>query len=144
MREYETIFVTRPDGNESQSTQLLERVDKIIERHEGTILQKKNWGRKELAYKVKKYNQGIYHYYNYTGDTATVADLERTLRLNDLPIKYLTVKIADKVDIEARRKELAEAEKAAVAMSAVPREKEEDILEDFSEDSIDEEEADNA
>lgn len=110
MKEYETVFVIRPDGAESQTNQLLERVNTTIGRHNGAILQQKNWGKKDLAYRVQKYNQGVYFYYNYTGDSGLVADLERTLKLHDLPMKYLTVKIAEEVDVEARRREIAKAE----------------------------------
>lgn len=125
MREYETVFVIRPDGSESQASQLLERLGSIIERHGGTVFQQKNWGKKELAYRVGKYNQGVYYYYDYTGDSGLVADLERTLKLHELPMKYLTVKLADEVDVEARKKELAEKkeeEASAETVSKAPAE----------------------
>jgi len=116
MREYETIVVLRPDSGETQTNQLLERVDGMIERHGGSIIQKKNWGKRELAYRVQKYNQGVYYYYNYAGEAETVSNLERALRLHEIPMKYLTVKLNDTVDVEARKKELAELMEA----SAVP------------------------
>lgn len=123
MREYETIFVTCPDAGESQTNQLLERVDDVIKRHGGEIIQQKNWGKKDLAYRVKKYNQGIYFYYNYAGDFNTVSDLERTLRLHELPMKFLTVKLADKVDVDAKKEELAKlAEKATVSETPARKE----------------------
>jgi small subunit ribosomal protein S6 len=118
MREYETIFVTRPDISESQTTELLAKVDGIIKRHGGEILQQKNWGRRELAYRVQKQTHGVYQYYNYASDTEAVADLERTLRLNELPMKFLTVKLSDNIDVKARLKELADQEKAATEIAA--------------------------
>ena len=127
MREYETIFVTRADESDSRANQLLERVDSIIEKHSGTLLQKKNWGRREMAYKVQKRTHGNYHYYNYVADSTAVADLERTLKLNEFAMKFLTVKLADNVDAEARKNEISQLEKAAsdaaaqkVAAEAVP------------------------
>lgn len=115
MREYETLFVTRPDAAESQTKELLEKLDKIIERHGGTILNKKNWGKRDLAYLVGKYNQGVYHYYDYTGGSGVVHELERALKLSDLHLKYLTVLRSDMVDIEARMKEISEEKEEAVA-----------------------------
>lgn len=109
MREYETIFVTKPDGAESQANQLLEKVNGIIERHKGAVLQQLNWGKRELAYRVDKYKQGVYHYYNYCGGNDLVADIERNLRLNDIAMKFITVKISDDVDVATRKKEIAEA-----------------------------------
>ncbi len=115
MREYETIVVLRPDSGETQTNQLLERVDSMIERNGGSIIQKKNWGKRELAYRVQKYNQGVYYYYNYGGNSETVSNLERALRLHEIPMKYLTVKLNDTVDVEARKKELAELMEASAA-----------------------------
>lgn len=106
MREYETVFVVRPDGSESQTNELLDKVNSIIERHSGTILRHRNLGKKELAYKIAKYNQGVYFYYNYAGDSTVTSDIERTLRLNDLSMRYLTVVLNDTIDVEARKKEL--------------------------------------
>lgn len=108
MREYETIFVVRPDGTETQTKQLLDKVNGIIERRGGTILQQKNWGKRDLAYQIKKYKQGVYFYYNYAGDSSVVSELEKNLSLLDLSLRFLTVKLSDVVDVEARKKELAE------------------------------------
>lgn len=107
MKEYETIVVMRPDGPESQTKEILDKIDGIIKSRGGTILQQKNWGKRELAYRIMKYNQGVYYYYNYAGESGVVAELERSLKLNDLPMRYLTVKIADDVDAEARMREIA-------------------------------------
>lgn len=131
MREYETIFVTRANVSDALTNQLLERVNSVINRHGGTLLQQKNWGRKELAYKVGKETHGVYHYYNYCGDSGTVSDLERTLRLNDLPMKFLTVKLADKVDVNERKrqisKEQAEADVVATTKQSPVEKKEEEM-----------------
>lgn len=125
MREYETVFLIRPDASESQTKELLEKVDGIIGRHSGTVFQQKNWGKRELAYKVEKYHQGIYFYYDYAGDNAMVADIEHALKLHDLPMKYLTVKLNDEVDVAARKKAIEEIEEKkestpVVAASEVP------------------------
>ena len=113
MREYETIVVTRPDSAESETGALLDRVSGIIESHEGTIFQKKDWGRRTLAYPIRKHKHGNYYYYNYAAGTAVVAELERVLKLTDVSLRYLTVKMADKVDVEARKSEMAATETAA-------------------------------
>ena len=122
MREYETVFVLRPDGAETEINQLLEKLNSTIERHGGTIFQQRNWGKKELAYRVQKYKQGVYFYYNYCGESGLISDLERTLKLHELPMKYLTVKLSDDVDITARKKEIKNEEekvKAAPATTSV-------------------------
>lgn len=107
MKEYETVMVFRPDGSETQSTQLFSKLSSIIEKNNGKIFQQKVWGKRELAYPINKHKQGVYHYFHYASEPTVVAELERSLKLNDLSIRYLTVKMADKVDVEAKMKELS-------------------------------------
>lgn len=134
MREYETIFVIRPDGKESQTKQLLDKLNGLVERHKGAVLQCKNLGKKDLAYKVKKYNQGIYYYYNYASDSGAVSEFERTLRYDDLAMKYLTVKLNDNVDVDARKSEISAA---SVEIKAVDEEsKTEEVLEERDEEEV--------
>lgn len=124
MREYETIFVIRPNADEAQSNKVIDKVNSLIDQHNGTILQKNNWGKKEMAYQVEKHWQGVYYYYNYAGDSGVVKDLERSLRLSEDVLKFITVKLHDDVDVEARKREIADAEapkvEAPVAAPAAP------------------------
>jgi small subunit ribosomal protein S6 len=81
-----------------------EKITKLIEQHNGTVILEKIWGKKALAYEVKKQTKGTYMLFDYTGDNHVVADIERSLRLDDMILKFLTVRLADEVDVEARKK----------------------------------------
>lgn len=119
MKEYETIVVLRPDAAEEPAKQLLGKLKTTIANHGGEILQQKDWGKRSLAYCVaNKYNQGVYLYYDYAGDSGLVADFEKVLRLSDIPLKFLTVKLADVVDVKVRKKALAESDKEAQTKKA--------------------------
>jgi len=131
MKEYETIILIRPDSAESKSASLLEKVDGIIAKHAGTILQKNDWGKKDTAYRIDKYNQAFYHYYNYASDSGAVAEIERSLKLSDLALRFLTVKLTDKVDVEARKKEISTAKETKVVVTKREEKPESEVKEDL-------------
>lgn len=101
-REYETIFILRPDALEDDRTKVIERFESIINRLEGHILRKEEWGKRKLAYRIQKHNQGIYYYYLYLGYGDLIGELERNLRILEPVMKYLTVKIDEDLDREER------------------------------------------
>lgn len=110
MKEYETIFIVNPNAPQSDLQKFNEKITKLIEQHNGTVILEKNLGKRALAYEVKKHNKGNYMLFDYTGDSHVVADIERSLRLDEMILKFLTVRLADEVDVEARKKQLADAE----------------------------------
>ncbi|MFO8073413.1 MAG: 30S ribosomal protein S6 [Polyangia bacterium] len=101
-REYETIFILHPETGEEGLGRAAERCRGVIDRLEGKLLRAENWGRRRLAYPVKGNDKGIYVYLRYLGYSEMVQELERNLRMLDPVIKYLTVKIEEDVDPDAR------------------------------------------
>jgi len=102
LREYETIFLVRPDLAEDLVDKLVERMRGIVHREGGKVLRVSNWGKKKTAYEVKKHLRAIYLHYLYLGDTKIVAEFERNLRMTDDVLKYQSVKIDEDIDPSAR------------------------------------------
>jgi small subunit ribosomal protein S6 len=96
-REYETIYVLRPDAGREASESISSRVLDVISKQRGALTRVENWGYRKLAYPVKKHGRGVYVYLKYVGDGVLVAELERNLRLQDAVLKFQTVKISDEV-----------------------------------------------
>lgn len=96
-REYETIYVLRPDAGREASEGISSRVLDVISKQRGALTRVENWGYRKLAYPVKKHGRGVYVYLKYVGDGALVAELERNLRIQDAVLKFQTVKISDQV-----------------------------------------------
>jgi small subunit ribosomal protein S6 len=97
-REYETTYILRPDiTNEGIST-VNNKVRGVIEAGGGNLLKVENWGRRKLAYEVKKNLKGVYLFFNYLGPAGLVEEIERNLRLSDSVIRYYSVKVAENVD----------------------------------------------
>ena len=101
-REYETIFILRPDTPNENIGQVNARIRGVIEQMGGKLLKLDNWGKRKLAYEVKKQLKGIYLYWQYLATSGTVEEIERNLRMLDTVIRYYTVKIDEDIDPNAR------------------------------------------
>jgi small subunit ribosomal protein S6 len=102
LREYETIFLLKPDLAEDLVDKIVERMRGIVHRDAGKVIKVENWGKKKTAYEVKKNLRAIFIRFLYLGDTRAVAEFERNLRMTDDVMKYQSVKIADEVDASTR------------------------------------------
>jgi len=90
-REYETIYILRPDIDADSADRMATRVSDVITRENGKIVKFESWGRRKLAYEVAKHRKGVYIFVKYIGGGGLVAELERNLRLSDDVIKHMTV-----------------------------------------------------
>jgi len=98
VREYETIFILKPDVTNDQIGQANTKIRHVIEAGGGRLLKVENWGRRKLAYEVKKQLKGVYVFFNYLGGAGLVDEVERNLHLTDTVIRYYSVKAAENVD----------------------------------------------
>ena len=98
-REYETIYIMRPDVARDAAEKISGRVEEVVQREGGRLTLVETWGRRVLAYPVHKHRRGVYVFVKYLGGGALVNELERNLRMLDDVIKYQTVQTA--IDIDA-------------------------------------------
>lgn len=102
LREYETIFLVKPDLTDDNVDRIKERVRGIVSREGGKVLRFTVWGKKKTLYPIAKQPRAIYVHTHFLGDSKLVAEVERNLRNIDEVTRYLSVKIADEVDPESR------------------------------------------
>lgn len=100
VREYETIYVLRPEVTRENQERIANRVTEAVTRESGKLTALENWGRRQLAYAVTKYRRGVYIYLKYLGGGAAVAEVERNLRMLDDVLKYQTVQVRSEVEWE--------------------------------------------
>jgi small subunit ribosomal protein S6 len=106
MRIYEELFILRPDATDEEIDPAIEQLKGVITQAGGTLDKVDKWGMRRLAYRVLKYNEGQYVLLQFTANPEAVKELERRLRVSDLVIKFLTVRIDEKLKrIEKRRKQ---------------------------------------
>ena len=119
MRIYEELFVVRPDATDDEVDPLIEQLRNVIAQGGGTLDKTEKWGVRKLAYRVLKYNEGQYVLLQFTAKPETVKEIQRRLRVADLVLKFLTVRIDEKLKrIEKRRK--AREKRAARKPAAAP------------------------
>jgi small subunit ribosomal protein S6 len=97
-REYETIYILRPDIDADAAEKVAGRVTEVIDKMRGRLLAVDSWGRRKLEYSIAKQNKGIYILVRYLGYSDMVAELERNLRMMDTVIKHQTVLIEKDID----------------------------------------------
>jgi small subunit ribosomal protein S6 len=118
MRIYEELFILRPDSTEEEIDQQVEQLTHLITNQGGSINKSEKWGIRKLAYRVQKRTEGFYVLLQFSAKPETVKELERRLRVSDFVIKFLTVRIDEKMKkIEKRRKQ---REKRAARKPAPP------------------------
>jgi small subunit ribosomal protein S6 len=119
-REYETIYVLRPDAGRETSENIGTRVLDVISKQHGSLTRVENWGYRKLAYPVRKHGRGVYVYLKYVGDGQLVSELERNLRLQDAVLKFQTVKIGKATAAAVAKPEDIEFEHLDVVEDAQP------------------------
>ncbi len=101
MRYYETLCLINPDLGDEDYKEVITKFSNLVEKNNGTVIKVDEWGKKPLAYTVRRHDKGYYILMEYCGETGINAELERDLRLDDRILKYQTVKLSDKADPEA-------------------------------------------
>ncbi len=98
-REYETIYILRPDIDADNAEKIGTRVSEAVDREKGRLTKVELWGRRRLAYDIAKHRRGVYVYLKYLGTGAVVNEVERNLRLSDGVLKYQTVLVGNDVEV---------------------------------------------
>ena len=111
-RTYEVMYIIDPKTAADKITKLNEAVGKLIEKEGGTVVRMDDIGRRTLAYTIDKKTEGHYVLFEIEGSGQEIAELERRMRVNDIIIRYMTVRVdedrkkADKM--RAKREKRAE------------------------------------
>jgi small subunit ribosomal protein S6 len=146
MRRYETIIIMDPDLPPEKQEPVLKRVEETIAQQDGYLALTDDWGTRKLAYAIKKKERGHYIRFDFCGTGALVNEMERFFRIDDSILKYMTVLLDKKVDIEKIKEEVAARasqaaapkEQAASSESAIPREQPEPSTDQIPEPGINE------
>src|SRR4030067_2742817 len=97
MRKYETIFILDPDLEEGAAQSAIEKIKGIITQGNGEILKVEDWGKRKLAYEVKKKSKGHYILIHFSGTPALLSELERNFRVMDAVIKFQSVRLDERL-----------------------------------------------
>ena len=103
MRSYQSVLILKPDLDEAQVDQVLEKITEFLSKNNGSIIKVEKWGKKRLAYRVNKSRFGYYLNIYHTCESLKVSALEADYKLYDLILKFLVIRLDDK-DLELAMK----------------------------------------
>jgi small subunit ribosomal protein S6 len=95
MRSYELGFILHPDVEQADVTQAVDKVGQYITAGGGEVTSVDVWGRRALAYPIRKRQEGTYIFLQAQIDPRSVGDLERNLKLDEVVLRYLLLRLED-------------------------------------------------
>ena len=114
-RTYEVMYIVDPDVASDKVAKLNEAVGKLVEKEGGTVVKMEDIGRREMAYPINKKNEGHYVLFEIEGTGQEIAELERRMRVNDMIVRYLTVRVDEdrkSAELMRERRERRQARRA--------------------------------
>jgi len=118
MRIYESLFIIKPDVPDEEVDQRLEQLRTHLIALGATVDKLDKWGKRRLAYRIDKYREGAYVLIQFTAGPETVKEFERRLRVSDIVLKYITVRIDETLKRLEKRKKSRDKRAARRATSA--------------------------
>jgi small subunit ribosomal protein S6 len=116
-RTYEIMFIVRPDVEEADLDKLVEGFQKNVTDGGGEIRSTEKMGRRRLAYTVRKFNDGFYVLLTVLAPGSLISEVERSLRVSEPVIKFITVRIDEE---EKRLAKIKQHRDTHVKRSAIP------------------------
>lgn len=92
-RIYEVMYIAAPETTDEDITKLNDGITKQIEDEGGSIVKVEDMGRRRLAYTINKKTEGHYVLFEIAGSGQEIAELERRMRVNDLIMRFITVRV---------------------------------------------------
>ncbi|MHB9155934.1 MAG: 30S ribosomal protein S6 [Endomicrobiales bacterium] len=96
MSTYESTFICSPELPTEKTDEIIEKIKKVVETAGGKVVITQQLGKKRLAYPIKKFREGNYVYLELSGSGEMVGPLENFYKVNDVVIRYLTIKAEKK------------------------------------------------
>lgn len=109
------MYIIDPDVASDKVAKLNEAVGKLVEKEGGKVVRMEDIGRREMAYPINKKNEGHYVLFEIEGTGQEIAELERRMRVNDMIVRYLTVRVDEdrkSAELMRERRERRQARRA--------------------------------
>lgn len=97
MRNYELMLLLDPNLQEEDSKALLDQIQQTIKTNQGNIIKLNQWGKRKLAYEIKKFQEAIYTIIDFELEPERLADLEKSIKFNEKILRYLIVLGQEKI-----------------------------------------------
>lgn len=91
MRNYELMYIVKPELDEEQLTGVIEKFANLIAANGGEVVSTDKWGKRRLAYEIKDYREGVYILVNFKGEAGTAQELDRVLKITDDILRFMII-----------------------------------------------------
>ncbi len=123
MRIYEIMFIVRPEAPEEDLDRLVAQFEGVVTSTGGVVQKAEKWGRRRLAYPIRRCREGQYVLFTVECAPPTVKEFERRLRVSDQVVKFLTVRVDEelkRLEKLRRKREKRAVRRKAPAAAAAP------------------------
>ena len=96
IRLYETIILYKADLSDEEIDNQVKRIEELVARFQAEIVRIRKWGKKRLAFDFAKQRYGFYVLFHFRGEPALLAELDRSLKLNESILRFMTVQLDER------------------------------------------------
>ena len=93
INKYELMLIVNPNADEERQKEIVERLRATVEKGNGNVVGVDEWGKKKLAYEIKKEPEGIYTVITFTATPQTLSEIERVLSITDEVLRFGTKRL---------------------------------------------------
>ncbi len=120
MRIYEEMFILDPAAAEEQVDSVVAQIEEVVKESGGSVDKVERWGLRRLAYRVQRREEGFYVLVQFSAGSRAVREIERRLRVDERVLKFLTVRIDEKMKWLEKRKKVREKRAAKRPQMSAP------------------------
>ncbi len=124
LKKYELTFIVDAQLEQQKIDELVEHVEKLISGNNGKVIKVDHWGKRRLAYEIKRKQYGHYIYFLFESDGSNIKSIEHDLNFNESVLRFLTVKLSKQA-----LKSLGDLESTEEAESLEPEPVSKDVVE---------------
>jgi len=111
LRTYEALYIINPELDDSAIQTVVENVEKMITNSNGSIVRSDVWGKRKLAYTIKKHTEGVYVVLRFLASPDFIKRFEQQLKLTESIIRYMVLYLDEKtLRLEAEQQHLYDEE----------------------------------
>ena len=93
INKYELMLIVNPNAEDDRQKEIVDRLRSEVEKAKGTIVGVDEWGRRKMAYEIKKETEGVYFVITFMATPPTLAEVERVLGITDEVIRFKTLRL---------------------------------------------------
>jgi small subunit ribosomal protein S6 len=116
MRQYETGFLLSPSLSEEETEKIILQMADIVSQKNGRMMKLDKWGKRRLAYPIKRFGEAFYVFFHYEGGADIPLELGRKFKQMDTVLRYLTLKKDTRDNVRKKKRAAEEAKKREGAL----------------------------